>query len=34
VPYGPVSRLFKQTLEMRFGDTTWIDRRWMDTDKQ
>lgn len=35
VPDDPkLDKRIKQTLEMRFGDTSWMDRSWMDPDKQ
>ncbi len=35
VPEDPkLDKRIKQTLEMRFGDTSWMDRSWMDPDKQ
>ncbi len=35
VPDDPkLEKRIKQTLEMRFGDTSWMDRSWMDPDKQ
>ena len=29
-----LDKRIKQTLEMRFGDTSWMDRSWMDPNKQ
>lgn len=35
VPDDPnLDKRIKQTLEMRFGDTSWMDRGWMDPKKQ
>jgi hypothetical protein len=35
VPEDPnLDKRIKETLEMRFGDTSWMDRSWMDQDKQ
>lgn len=35
VPDDPkLDKRIKQTLEMRFGDTSWMDRSWMDPNKQ
>ena len=35
VPDDPqLDKRIKQTLEMRFGDTGWMDRSWMDPNKQ
>lgn len=35
VPDDPkLDKRIKQTLEMRFGDTSWMDRSWMDSNKQ
>ncbi len=35
VPDDPkLDKRIKQTLEMRFGDTSWLDRSWMDSNKQ
>jgi hypothetical protein len=35
VPDDPkLDKRIKETLEMRFGDTSWMDRSWMDSNKQ
>jgi len=35
VPDDPkLDKRIKETLEMRFGDTSWMDRSWMDPNKQ
>jgi hypothetical protein len=35
VPHDPkLDKRIKETLEMRFGDTSWMDRSWMDPNKQ
>ncbi len=35
VPDDPkLDKQIKETLEMRFGDTSWMDRSWMDSNKQ
>jgi phosphoribosylformylglycinamidine (FGAM) synthase PurS component len=35
VPDDPkLDKRIKETLEMRFGDTSWMDRSWMNPDKQ
>jgi hypothetical protein len=35
VPDDPkLDKRIQQTLEMRFGDTSWMDRSWMDPNKQ
>ncbi len=35
VPEDPkLDKRIKETLEMRFGDTSWMDRGWMDPNKQ
>jgi hypothetical protein len=35
VPDDPkLDKRIRQTLEMRFGDTSWMDRSWMDSNKQ
>ena len=35
VPEDPkLDKLIKKTLEMRLGDTSWLDRSWMDSNKK
>lgn len=35
VPEDPnLEKRIKETVELRFGDTSWMDRSWMDPDKQ